>query len=143
MVGEKKELFSKKIGAGKRTYFIDIKESQDGTKYLVITESKETEGGNYERNRIMVFEEYLYSFVRGLKEALEFYEKERRAKKYSVEEVRLKYPRAYMKWTKEEDDALRKEYLEGKTIDDLSRIFQRKPSAICSRLQKLGVLREE
>ena len=91
----------------------------------------------------MVFEEHISSFVGGLKEALEFMKKKSRTKEYSVEEIRLRYPRAYMKWTKEEDNALKKEYLKGKTINELASIFQKKPSAIRSRLQKLGVLKEE
>jgi len=68
---KERELFSTKVSAGKRTYFFDIKLSSSGVKYLVITESKQVDGG-YERNRIFVFQEHIPSFIKGLKEALKF-----------------------------------------------------------------------
>ncbi|HID43357.1 MAG TPA: DUF3276 family protein [Archaeoglobaceae archaeon] len=70
MNGGKKELFSTKVIAGRRTYFFDVKESSNA-KYLVITESKQV-GETYEHNRIFIFQEYIPSFVKGLKDALEF-----------------------------------------------------------------------
>ena len=137
--GERKELFSEKIVAGRRTYFFDVKESIDGTRYLVISESKQISEENYEHHRIMVFQEHIPIFVKGLNKALKFMKRISKTKAYEVEEIRQKYPKAYMKWTKEEEDALRNYYLQGKTIDELASIFQRKPSAIRSRLQKLGL----
>ena len=137
--GERKELFSEKIIAGRRTYFFDVKESIDGTRYLVISESKQISEEDYEHHRIMVFQEHIPIFVKGLNKALKFMKRISKTKAYEVEEIRQKYPKAYMKWTKEEEDALRNYYLQGKTIDELASIFQRKPSAIRSRLQKLGL----
>jgi hypothetical protein len=40
MTIKKKELFSERVSAGKRTYFFDVKESVGGAKYLVISASK-------------------------------------------------------------------------------------------------------
>jgi len=137
--GERKELFSEKIIAGRRTYFFDVKESIDGTRYLVISELKQVSEEDYEHHRIMVFQEHIPIFVKGLNKALKFMKRISKTKAYEVEEIRQKYPKAYMKWTKEEEDALRNYYLQGKTIDELASIFQRKPSAIRSRLQKLGL----
>ncbi len=37
---EKEEVYSKAIKAGKRTYFMDVKETKAGDLYLTITESK-------------------------------------------------------------------------------------------------------
>jgi len=39
-----KFLFSERVHAGNRTYYFDVKEAADGTKYLVIDESRRTEG---------------------------------------------------------------------------------------------------
>lgn len=61
------------------------------------------------------------------------------AKSYSVEEIRRDYPRAYEKWTPEEDKALVERYKEGVTISQLARVHQRKLGAIHSRLRKLGL----
>ena len=140
MSGERKELFSEKVSAGSRTYFFDVKESADGVKYLVISESRQVGGESHKHNRVMVFQEHLEAFNEGFNKAINFMMKEGKSKAYNVEQIRLEYPKAYMKWTEEEDIHLRNEYARGKTIDELAKIFQRKPSAIRSRLQKLGLL---
>ncbi|MBE0415472.1 MAG: hypothetical protein IBX36_02900 [Dehalococcoidia bacterium] len=62
------------------------------------------------------------------------------AKAYDVKEIREKYSKAYTKWTEDEDNSLRNEYLRGKTVEGLARDFQRKPGAIRSRLLRLGLL---
>jgi len=72
---ERKTLFSRKVSAGGRTYFFDVKESTSGDKYLVINESRKSQDGqSYERNRIMVFEGYFTSFYNALKDVIEFIE---------------------------------------------------------------------
>ncbi|MEG3896612.1 MULTISPECIES: hypothetical protein [unclassified Microcoleus] len=60
-------------------------------------------------------------------------------KTYDVEKVRQKYPRAYVKWSREEDEKLKNEYASGQQIGELVKRFQRQPSAIRSRLRKLGL----
>ncbi|MEG4531297.1 hypothetical protein [Microcoleus sp. D2_18a_D3] len=56
------------------------------------------------------------------------------------EKIRQKYPRAYVKWSQDEDENLKKEYASGQQIDELAQRFQRQPSAIRSRLHKLGLI---
>ena len=56
------------------------------------------------------------------------------------EKIRQKYPRAYVKWSREEDENLQKEYASGQQIGELAQTFQRQPAAIRSRLQKLGLM---
>ncbi|MEG4024947.1 hypothetical protein [Microcoleus sp. S13C4] len=56
------------------------------------------------------------------------------------EKIRQKYPRAYVKWSQDEDENLKKEYASGQQIDELAQRFQRQPSAIRSRLHKLGLM---
>ena len=56
---------------------------------------------------------------------------------YSVETCRVEYPNAYMPWTQEDDDKLEQLFCEGKTMKELSEIFQRKQGAIRSRVKKL------
>lgn len=63
-----------------------------------------------------------------------------RAKTYDVEKIRQKHPRAYVKWSREEDEKLRNEYASGQKIGELAKKFQRQSSAIRSRLQKLGLI---
>jgi hypothetical protein len=69
-VGEHgKELSSEQVPAGRRTYFFDVKESKDGARYLVITESKKA-GEARERNSVMVFEDDIVPFSKTLKKAV-------------------------------------------------------------------------
>ena len=63
---ERQRLYSKKLNAGKRTYFFDVKKGRDGSAYLVITEQVEDK-----RNRLMVFEERIEDFISALKEVAE------------------------------------------------------------------------
>ena len=60
-------------------------------------------------------------------------------KTYSLDGIRQKYPRDYEKWTSEEDERLTSRYQAGLDIVELAAIFQRQPSAIESRLTKLGL----
>jgi flagellar motility protein MotE (MotC chaperone) len=53
--------------------------------------------------------------------------------------IRAKHPKAYEKWPEEEDELLRLKFQEGAKLEELSRVFQRQPSAIRSRLRKLGL----
>ncbi len=65
---QKEAIFSKTIKTRSRTYFLDVKESANGNKYLTICESRRVDG-EYQRNRIMVFESDIPAFFQGLKEA--------------------------------------------------------------------------
>jgi hypothetical protein len=60
---------------------------------------------------------------------------------YNLETIHRRYPRAYEKWTEEEDVRLKIEYGKGLGIQPLSEMFQRQPSAIRSRLRKLGLVK--
>ncbi len=132
----RKELFSERVAAGSRTYFIDIKESADGTKYLVISESRQ-DGEKWEHHRVMVFEEHLESFREAFQKATEFLTASKKA--YSVGAIRRTHPRAYEPWSPEEGERLRARCEEGFDIPELARVFQRQEGAIRSRLKKLGL----
>ncbi len=67
----KTELFSEKVGAGSRTYFFDVKESSNKSKYLVISESRKV-GENHEHNRVMIFDDDIVAFSKGFKKAFSF-----------------------------------------------------------------------
>lgn len=61
-------------------------------------------------------------------------------KTFSMDQVRKKYPKAYEKWTSEEDKLLRKEFQEGLTNSEIAKLHQRKSGAIHARLKKLGLI---
>ncbi|MFF0018092.1 hypothetical protein [Streptomyces sp. NPDC005374] len=58
---------------------------------------------------------------------------------YSVDEVRKQYPKAYERWAPEDDQLLLRLNASGNGVDELAERFARQPSAIRSRLAKLGV----
>ncbi len=134
---EKKELFTHKVVAGGRTYFFDVRETKEGVKYLVISESKQ-EGSSYAHRRVMVFEENLQAFADGLQKALNFLKA--KPELSSIEKVRQRYPRAYNRWSDEEDEQLKVKWQAGMSIRELASYCQRQPSAVRSRLIKLGLL---
>jgi hypothetical protein len=67
-------LFSKSVKAKDRTYFIDVKEAKNKSKYLTIAETKpsrDKEGEKkFSRSSVMVFDNQLENFHEALEEAI-------------------------------------------------------------------------
>lgn len=63
--------YTKTIRAGGKTYFLDIRETKSGDKYLQITESRLKEGGGRYRNNVVIFKEYFDEFRHALDEVAE------------------------------------------------------------------------
>jgi hypothetical protein len=55
-------LFSKRVKAGRRIYFIDIKKNKKGNLYLAISEKRKEKDGSVKRTRVIVFEEDVIKF---------------------------------------------------------------------------------
>ena|SRR5687768_13526841 len=53
--------------------------------------------------------------------------------------IKAKHPRAYEKWTMQEDAELKSMSARRASQDELAKHFKRQPSAILSRLEKLGL----
>ncbi len=66
----RRTLFNTHVVAGKRHYFFDVKENERGERYLVITESQPSSESTYSRQRVMVYQEHLDSFLVGLRDAV-------------------------------------------------------------------------
>jgi len=137
-----KEVYSDKITKGKRTYFFDIKKSEQGDLYLKVSESKKTSSG-FEHYRLMVFEEDIQDFADTFSKALAKFKELKTpkpptdAKAYSVEKIRQAHKAAYMPWTAEDDKKLELLFCEGKKVKELAQIFGRNDGAISSRIKKL------
>lgn len=71
MTEEREELFSEKFYAGRRTYFLDVKETSKGDKYLVITESKKVDE-DFERHQIFIYEEDILKFAKSFESVKDF-----------------------------------------------------------------------
>jgi hypothetical protein len=74
-----KELFKEKVVLKNRTYFFDVKEALNGSKYLTINESRKV-GDKNEYNRIMIFEDQIPAFTEGFKKVYNFLTEPEKAK---------------------------------------------------------------
>ena len=66
---ERKEIYSERVRAGKRTYFFDVKATRSNDYYLTITESKRKytdDGYSYEKHKIFLYKEDFNKFVKAL-----------------------------------------------------------------------------
>jgi hypothetical protein len=66
---DRKEIFSERVRAGKRTYFFDVKSTRSNDYYLTITESKrkyKDDGYTYEKHKIFLYKEDFNKFVKAL-----------------------------------------------------------------------------
>ncbi len=57
-----------------------------------------------------------------------------------LDEIRREHPKAYERWSPKEDAELRRLHTQGASVGELSIRFGRQPSAIRSRLRKLGIV---
>jgi hypothetical protein len=64
-----KELFTRMVKAGQRTYFVNVKESAKGNKYVTLTESKRIEKDKFERVRMLIFLDKINELAEALLEA--------------------------------------------------------------------------
>ena len=70
----KAEIYSKRVRAGKRTYFFDVKATRSNDYYLTITESKrryKEDGYFYEKHKIFLYKEDFDKFVDALQGSVE------------------------------------------------------------------------
>jgi len=68
-----KRFFSKKVRAGKRTYFFDVKATRSNDYYITITESKKRfEDGQFIKHKIFLYKEDFEKFAEGLTDVVEY-----------------------------------------------------------------------
>ena len=68
-----KEIASVRVSAGKRLYFIDVKEARDGSRLLKLTEGKKMEDGTFDRHRILIYEEDIYKVFEALQSVMHYF----------------------------------------------------------------------
>ena len=73
-------LFSRTVKAGKRVYYIDVKQTRHGEYYLALTESKRVQDSTelvppvFEKHKIFLYQEDFSKFGEALHEALAYVE---------------------------------------------------------------------
>ncbi len=67
------EVFSKRFGGGKRTYYVDVKQDAKGEQYVVISEASWKDGADKKfRSRVMVWKEDFDDLFQSLREIEEY-----------------------------------------------------------------------
>lgn len=91
---DKRILFSKAVKAGKRIYYLDVKQNRRNELFLAITESKKVISGegdntrvNFEKHKIFLYKEDFEKFTTGLNEALSFIQENQSADLELHEEI--------------------------------------------------------
>jgi hypothetical protein len=75
---DQREIFSKAVRAGKRTYFFDVKSTRRNDYFLTITESKKRfhKDGHFffEKHKVFLYKEDFEKFTLGFEEVMNFIE---------------------------------------------------------------------
>jgi effector-binding domain-containing protein len=75
---ENNYIFSKTILAGKRIYYLDVKQNRKGELFLIITESKKIANENdpqnvhFEKHKIFLYKEEFEKFSEAINEVMEY-----------------------------------------------------------------------
>lgn len=74
---DREEVYSRRVPAGKRTYFFDVKTTRSGDDFFVtITESKRVDDDRYEKHKIFLYKEDFGKFVAALHEVVQHIKEE-------------------------------------------------------------------
>jgi hypothetical protein len=145
MTEEKQVLHSERVQAGRVVYFIDVREAANGSVYMSLTQCRHTPSEGQERSdRVYVFEDCFVSFRKALSGALRAMQKEVAARREGdIAQLRNTFPRAFEKWTPEEEDGLRSLFAVHGTPAAIAPHTGRTERAVSLRLQKLGLIPAE
>lgn len=70
------EVYTKKVKAGRRTYFFDIKQTKGDEYYITITESRKKTNPDgsmsYDKSKVYLYKEDMIKFSDGLGEVINF-----------------------------------------------------------------------
>ncbi len=73
IVEDREQIYSKRVRAGKRTYFFDVRSTRANDYYLTITESRrhpQGDGFTYEKHKIFLYKEDFDKFIGALQESV-------------------------------------------------------------------------
>jgi len=70
---DREEVFSKRVRAGKRTYFFDVKSTRNNDYYITITESKKRyEDGGFVKHKVFLYKEDFNKFSEAFTETINY-----------------------------------------------------------------------
>ncbi|UFH56389.1 DUF3276 family protein [Spirosoma sp. KNUC1025] len=72
---DREKIYSRRVRAGKRTYFFDVKSTRTNDYYLTITESRRQPQGDgfvYEKHKMFLYKEDFDKFIEALQGTVEY-----------------------------------------------------------------------
>lgn len=57
-----------------------------------------------------------------------------------IDRIKSRYPKAYARWSEEEQEILAREFQAGNSVRELAELLNRQPGAVRIRLEKLGFI---
>ena len=129
--------------------FIDLDTGafSHGQTYVALSRSTSMDGLFFKRKIFksdIIFDKRIYDFLSN--KTINKYEKEIEENSSNYQErinkIRQKYANAYYPWTEIEDQKLIEYFKKNVTIEDISKILQRQPSALKGRLEKLNIIKD-
>lgn len=137
---KKQSLYTESVEAGKRSFYFDIRESKNGSSYLVISEVTKQADGETQRRQVFIFENEMEGVAAKISRSLVNFPKKRNTKNARIAKAKEQYAKAYNYWTKRDDYELALFYRQGSSMENISKSLQRQPGAIKIRLEKLNLL---
>ncbi len=144
-------LHTERVQSNGKVYYLDLKEAENGNNYLVINQTKMMDDDKSERIKMILFENEIEQFATAFSriifkfnpsEKLIENQNNKQFGKYDekyIEDMRKEHPNAFFPWTKEDEELLTALFNDGKTVNELSKSFQRNEGGIVARLAKLGL----
>ena len=81
------ELFTTRVNLENRAYFFNVKENRNGDVFLQIVESKSKDGVDAERRDVVLFADDMSDILKGLDQALQFIDRDRKDRAKKAREV--------------------------------------------------------
>lgn len=136
MTEQKQTIWSERVRAGGAGYFLDVRETGKGRVFLSMAQSRKADGGGWKSERIVVFESCLEPFRKAFLSALEIMDREAGERRRAViDEVRKAHPRAFEKWTPEDDALFERLHGDGTSAGDIAAALGRTERAIRMRIE--------
>jgi hypothetical protein len=137
---KKQSLYTDSVISKTRSIYFDIKEAENGTNYLVISEVKTKEDGSTDRRQIFIFENEIAEVAAKVTSSLVNFTRKESTRDANIAKAKEKYANAYEPWSKKEDAELALLYKQGKNTMTIAETLQRQPGAITIRLEKLKLV---
>jgi len=139
--------FSETMTIGPNTYLMEVKRSQRGQKYFLITKTNALPG---EDQAVVVFPYAMGRFMKVIERAttamlttvptVEDAETRKLERKAKIKSNPPKFGNTGKRWTRVDDKLLAEQFQSGTSMETLMKLFKRRSTAIEVRLYKLGFL---